>query len=115
MPQIVTDGDYLTLVNVFHTRPETQRRVADILVAISDEVAAPAPGFVSASTHTSADGTRVFNYLQWERIEDLQAMQATAAFNNHARHFAGLLDSFEEHPCTVLHVRSTSGQLDSPH
>ena len=44
-------------------------------IDIVDHVAATFPGFISATVHRSADGTRVFNYLQWEPAEHLAEMQ----------------------------------------
>jgi len=43
-----------------------------------------APGFVSASIHRSTDGTRVFNYLQWETAEHLAAMQSSVSSGSSA-------------------------------
>lgn len=105
MPEITEDAGHATFVNVFHTHPQDQGRVLDILVEIADQVAAAAPGFVSASTHASEDGTHVFNYLQWRTADDLAAMQASASFRALAAGFEGLLDGFEQHPCRVVHVR----------
>ncbi|PWJ51786.1 Antibiotic biosynthesis monooxygenase [Quadrisphaera granulorum] len=105
MPSIVEGGGYATFVNVFHTDPAHQARVIEILVAISDDVAASSPGFRSASTHASVDGRRVFNYLQWDSPEALAAMQQSAAFRALSRRFAGVLGGFEEYSCEVVHVR----------
>jgi len=105
MPQITEGAGHATFINVFHTHPQNQARVLDILIELADQVAAAAPGFVSASLHASQDGTRVFNYLQWRTAEDLAAMQAGASFRVLAAGFAGLLEGFEQHPCRVVHVR----------
>jgi heme-degrading monooxygenase HmoA len=61
------------------------------------------PGFISASVHRSTDGTRVFNYLQWETAEHVAAMQRSSAFQAITRRFAGLIQ-FEPHGCEVGHV-----------
>jgi heme-degrading monooxygenase HmoA len=75
MPMIVADADYATFVNVFEVQPADQDTVVQIVIEINEEVARGAPGFISASTHRSVDGTRVFNYLQWESEEHLAAVQ----------------------------------------
>jgi quinol monooxygenase YgiN len=53
--------------------------------------------------HRSTDGTRVFNYLQWESAEHLSAMQGSPEFQAIARRFAGLIE-FDPHECEVVHI-----------
>ena len=53
--------------------------------------------------HRSTDGTRVFNYLQWESAEHLAAMQRSPEFQAIAGRFAGLIE-FEPHECVVVHI-----------
>lgn len=103
MPTIDASGTYATFVNVFRCEPDDQDEVVRINIDIIERVAAGAPGFISASVHRSIDGTRVFNYLQWETIEDLAAMQASPAFRDVSQRFAGLIE-FEPHRCEVVHV-----------
>lgn len=103
MPVISEGAAYATFINVFRCRPEDQDEVVRINAEIVERVASGSPGFISASVHRSADGTRVFNYLQWETPEDLAAMQASPAFREIATGFAGLIE-FEPHRCEVAHV-----------
>jgi hypothetical protein len=56
---------------------------------ITEHVAPNFPGFISASVHRSNDGTRVFNYLQWETAEHLAAMQRSPEFQASAEWIAG--------------------------
>lgn len=103
MPTIVANAAYATFVNVLACKPEDQDEVVRINVEIVDRVATGSPGFISASVHRSTDGTRVFNYLQWESPEHLARMQGSARFRRIAAGFAGLIE-FEPHQCEVAHV-----------
>jgi heme-degrading monooxygenase HmoA len=103
MAEIRCDPGFATFINTFRCRPRDQDEVVRINVDIVDQVAATYPGFISASVHRSTDGTRVFNYLQWETAEHLAAMQRSSAFQAIARRFAGLIE-FEPHECEVAHV-----------
>jgi quinol monooxygenase YgiN len=103
MPEIRRDPGFATFINTFRCRPEDQDEVVRINVEIVDQVASTYPGFISASVHRSTDGTRVFNYLQWETAEHLAAMQRSSAFQAIARQFAGLIE-FEPHECELAHV-----------
>jgi len=103
MAEIVSGASYATFINTFRCQPSSQDEVVRINVEILEEVASTYPGFISAAVHRSRDGTRVFNYLQWESAEHLAAMQRSPEFRAIARRFAGLID-FEPHECDVVHV-----------
>ena len=51
----------LTLINVFHVKPEQQQALADLLVDATEQAMSHQPGFISASIHKSYDGRRVVN------------------------------------------------------
>ena len=74
MVQIASRNDVVTLINVFTVTPENQQKLVDMLVEATQKTMRHIPGFVSASIHKSADGTRVANYAQWRRAEDFEAM-----------------------------------------
>jgi hypothetical protein len=103
MPEIVSGVDYATFINIFRCVPSDQEEVVQINIDIVDQVASASPGFISASIHRSADGTRVINYLQWETPEHLAAMQRSPAFQAIARRFTGLIE-FDLHHCEVVYV-----------
>jgi quinol monooxygenase YgiN len=107
MPTIVERAPYPTFINVFTCKPKDQDEVVRINVEIIENVAVGRPGFISASVHQSTDGSRVFNYLQWETPEHLAAMQQSDAFRQIARRFAGLIE-FEPHQCEVVYVGEAS-------
>ncbi len=103
VPNINENADYVTFINTFRCRPEDQDEVVRINADLIDQVAMGRPGFISASVHRSSDGTRVFNYLQWETAEDLTNMQESAEFRGIASRFAGKIE-FEPHQCEVVHI-----------
>ena len=74
MVQIASGSNLVTLINVFTVLPENQQKLVDMLVEATEKTMGQIPGFVSASIHKSADGTRVANYAQWRRAEDFAAM-----------------------------------------
>ena len=45
-----------------------------MLIEATQKTIRNVPGFVSASIHKSADGTRVANYAQWRTVEEFEAM-----------------------------------------
>src|SRR5215471_8530606 len=77
--EIVPGAALLTLVNVFETTPDTQRKLIELLTAETEEVMSRQLGFVSANLHASRDGLRVVNYAQWESTAAFEAMQADPA------------------------------------
>jgi len=109
MPEIVRNPNYVTFINVFKCRPADQDEVVRINVEIVERVALGSPGFISASIPRSTDGTRVFNYLQWESSEHLTRMQASPEFRRLGQRFAGLI-KFEPHRCEVAHVGEASSR-----
>src|SRR5262245_22323378 len=71
------------VINVFTVAPEKQQQLASMLATATNEAAKDMPGFVSATIHSSDDGTRVANYAQWRRREDLEAALASPRFQQH--------------------------------
>jgi quinol monooxygenase YgiN len=107
VPSIVSGAGYATFINIFRCSAADQDEVVQINIDIVEQVASKSPGFISASVHRSADGTRVINYLQWESPEHLTAMQRSRDFQAIAGRFAGLIE-FEPHQCEVVHVAEAS-------
>jgi quinol monooxygenase YgiN len=108
MPEIVSRADYATFINTFRCERSNQAEVMLINIDIVDQVASTFPGFISAAVHRSTDGTRVFNYLQWESADHLAAMQRSPEFQAIARRFAGLIE-FDPHECEVVHIGQRAG------
>jgi heme-degrading monooxygenase HmoA len=62
--RVSSEGNLVTVINVFETKPEQQQEVIDqwirFVEAVTDE-----PGMI-------IDGTRVVNYAQWRSEEDFE-------------------------------------------
>ncbi len=58
------EGNLVTLINVFETKPEQQQELIDNWIRFVDSVK-DEPGMIGAALHRSTDGTRVVNYAQW--------------------------------------------------
>jgi quinol monooxygenase YgiN len=112
MPAITSGAEYATFINTFRCQASNQEEVVRINVDIIEQVASAFPGFISAAVHRSTDGTRIFNYLQWESAEHLAAMQRSPEFQAIGRRFAGLIE-FEPHQCEVVYV-GQQGQEPQP-
>jgi len=67
--RVFQEGNLVTLINVFETKPEQQQALLDQLGRFAEEVKEE-PGFIGAALHRSADGTRVVNYAQWRSEAD---------------------------------------------
>ncbi|WIY02794.1 antibiotic biosynthesis monooxygenase [Amycolatopsis mongoliensis] len=74
-----------TLINVFTVEPARQRELVDVLVTATEEVMRHRPGFVAATIHAGAEGTRVVNYAQWENADAFRAMLTDPACQEHLR------------------------------
>lgn len=68
---ISREGDLVTVINVFETKPEQQQELIEQWIRFVEEVAGE-PGMIGASLHRSTDGTRVVNYAQWRSKEDFE-------------------------------------------
>jgi antibiotic biosynthesis monooxygenase (ABM) superfamily enzyme len=69
MPEIASGTEHATFINTFRCEPSNQDEIVRINIDLIDHVASTYPGYISATVHRSIDGTRVFNYLQWESAE----------------------------------------------
>jgi quinol monooxygenase YgiN len=68
--RVSREGNLVTLINVFETKPEQQQVLLDQLSRFAESVKEE-PGMVGAALHRSTDCTRVVNYAQWRLEEDL--------------------------------------------
>ncbi len=66
---ISREGNLVTLINVFETKPEQQQELIDQWIRFVDSVKGE-PGMIGTALHRSKDGTRVVNYAQWRSEED---------------------------------------------
>src|SRR5258708_26271969 len=63
------EGNLVTLINVFETKPEQQQALIDQWIRFTESVK-DKPGMIGAALHRSTDGTRVVNYAQWRSDAD---------------------------------------------
>jgi quinol monooxygenase YgiN len=68
-------SDIVTLVNIFTVVPDDQERLVQLLMEGTETLFSKRPGYIAASFHTSADGTRVVNYGQWRSAQDIAAFR----------------------------------------
>lgn len=76
MATIAENPGLTTLVVVFKTTPDEQGELSEHLVKTAHQHSHH-DGFVSCSIHTSTDGVRIVEYIQWRSMAHLQAMIAT--------------------------------------
>lgn len=58
------EGNLITLINVFETKPEQQQELIDQWIHFVEGITGE-PGLIGVALHRSTDGTRVINYAQW--------------------------------------------------
>lgn len=100
-------GDVFTLINTFHTSPDRQEAIVASLRRFTQQTARGLPGFVGASVHASLDGRRVLNYVQWARLEDLNAMLARDDARAHMAEVGALAGAVDPVPYRVLFVEAS--------
>lgn len=101
MAMIEAGAPVMTLVNVFTVAPDQQAQLAELLTRATQETMRHLPGFVSASIHRSADGTKVINYAQWRSEADFRAMRDDPRAREHME-AAARLASFDPIVCEVV-------------
>jgi quinol monooxygenase YgiN len=68
--RVSREGNLVTLINVFETKPEQQQVLLDQLSRFAESVKEE-PSMIGAALHRSTDGMRVITYAQWRSEEDL--------------------------------------------
>jgi quinol monooxygenase YgiN len=107
---IVPGRPICTLVNTLTAKPENGKALLEYLREITEKEVKFCPGFISANFHLNEDNTRIVNYTQWRRIEDLYAM--LARFPEHVERCRELADHIEISP--VLQVVYCAQAADQP-
>jgi quinol monooxygenase YgiN len=100
-------GERVTHLAEFRMIPSNQ---PEMIKRTSQELdrAMNSPGLLSATFHRSLDGTRMFNYGQWESIEAFEAILKQPGFNPDKPYWDGLARN-EFHLYHVVHMQSASG------
>jgi quinol monooxygenase YgiN len=100
-----TNTEPVTLISVFDVEPPDQQRLVALLVEGTEQVIRHRPGFVSVNILASNDGTRVVNYAQWRRQEDVKATLADPDVQGYA-YRAAELAAVTPHVFSVVHVEA---------
>ncbi|MBD1852164.1 antibiotic biosynthesis monooxygenase [Cyanobacteria bacterium FACHB-502] len=82
-------------------QPEMVKRTTDEL----ERAMSNSSGLISATFHRSLDGTRMFNYGQWESKEAFEAILKQPGFNPDKPYWEGLARN-EFHLYNVVHVEA---------
>jgi quinol monooxygenase YgiN len=101
------EGNLVTLINAFETKPEEQQALIDQWLRFAEE-AKEEPGLIGAALHRSKDGTRVINYAQWRSDADYgnflkkyrEYMEAT---------FSPLASRIDPHLYEVVYLHERAG------
>ena len=80
MANIEANKGVVTQINLFTVAPENQQALIELLIESAKSVC-ELPGWMSASIHRSADGTRVVNYAQAENMEAQERIIASLRTN----------------------------------
>jgi quinol monooxygenase YgiN len=88
MPIISQNNDLVTVIVIFSVESQQQQKLVDNLVEFVEKTVKYQPGFVSASIHTSLDGTRVMNYAQWKSQQDYEAFINNTEVQSQGRNLA---------------------------
>lgn len=98
-------GDRITHLAEFRMMPQNQPEMVKRTTAELDRAMSNSPGLISATFHRSLDGTRMFNYGQWESKEAFEAILKQPGFNPDKPYWEGLARN-EFHLYQVVHVET---------
>lgn len=100
----IITGDRITHLAEFRMIPNNQPEMVKRTTTEIDR-AMNSPGLISATFHRSLDGTRMFNYGQWESEEAFDAILKKPGFNPEKPYWDGLARN-EFHLYNVVHVET---------
>jgi quinol monooxygenase YgiN len=98
-------GERITHLAEFRMMPSNQPEMVQRTTVELDRAMSNSPGLISATFHRSLDGTRMFNYGQWESQEAFEAILKQAGFNPDKPYWEGLARN-EFHLYTVVRVET---------
>ncbi len=99
--EIVT-GDRITHLAEFRMMPSNQPEMVKRTSVEIERAMNSSPGLLSATFHRSLDGTRMFNYGQWESKEAFEAILKQPGFNPQKPYWENLARN-EFHLYHVVH------------
>jgi quinol monooxygenase YgiN len=103
----IAEGDRVTHLAEFRMMPMHQPEMIKRTAAELDRAMSNSSGLLSATFHRSLDGTRMFNYGQWESQEAFEAILKQPGFNPEKPYWEGLARN-EFHLYNVVYVASAS-------
>jgi heme-degrading monooxygenase HmoA len=84
------NAERITHLAEFRMMPSNQPEMIKRTTTELDRAMSNSPGLISATFHRSLDGTRMFNYGQWESQEAFEAILKQAGFNPDKPYWEGL-------------------------
>ena len=102
---IRTDGQVVTLVNVFTVEPAKLPSLLDVLRDGTETFFSKMPGFVSSSVLTAKDGGQAINYSQWKSADDIAGFRRDPRFAPYIQQLLALAKA-ETIECDVAYVKS---------
>ena len=100
------EGNLVTLINVFETKPEQQQALIDQWIRFTEEVKVE-PGMIGAALHRSTDGTRVVNYAQWRSGADWDSF--LKKYREQFATFGPLSERIDPHLYEVVYLYERAG------
>ena len=100
------EGNLVTLINVFETKPEQQQALIDQWIRFTEEVK-DEPGMIGAALHRSTDGTRVVNYAQWRSGADWDSFLKN--YREQFATFGPLSERIDPHLYEVVYLYERAG------
>lgn len=100
----IAEGDRVTHLAEFRMMPVNQPEMIKRTTAELDRAMSNSAGLLSATFHRSLDGTRMFNYGQWESQEAFEAILSQPGFNPEQPYWQGLARN-EFHLYNVVYVQ----------
>ena len=105
--RVSREGNLVTLINVFETKPEQQQVLLDQLSRFAESVKEE-PGMIGAALHRSTDGMRVINYAQWRSEEDLDRF--VKKYREHMEVLVLLAEGADAHVYEVAYLSEPVGR-----
>ena len=103
----IAEGERVTHLAEFRMMPVNQPEMVRRTSAELERAMSNSPGLLSATFHRSLDGTRMFNYGQWESKEAFEAILKQPGFNPEQPYWEGLARN-EFHLYNVVHTQTAS-------
>jgi quinol monooxygenase YgiN len=103
----IAEGDLVTHLAEFRMMPVNQPEMIRRTSAELERAMSNSPGLLSATFHRSLDGTRMFNYGQWESKEAFEAILRQPGFNPEQPYWEGLARN-EFHLYNVVHTQTAA-------